>query len=214
MKTVYFSYDFSWDIILFSLDLTNLNRMKKLLFIDRDGTIVKEAAPPDYVLNTFDELEFYPEVFRYLGKIVRKLDYELVMVTNQDGLGTDFLPDAVFRKIHTKIIQAFENEGIVFSKVFIDDSFPDQNKPTRKPGIGMVLEYINNPDYDLTNSFMIGDRLTDVEFAKNLGAKGIFIDNDESLGANEINSKREELDPFIALQTTSWKEIYKFLKKH
>ena len=187
--------------------------MKKILFVDRDGTIVKEAAPPDYILNTLDELEFYPEVFRYLGKIVRKLDYELVMVTNQDGLGTDVLPDDVFWKIQNTIIKAFENEGTVFSEVFIDDSFPHENKPTRKPGIAMVTEYMNNPDYDLPNSFMIGDRLTDVEFAKNLGAKGIFIDTDEGLGANEISSKREELDSVIALQTTSWKEIYTFLKK-
>ena len=109
-------------------------------------------------------------------------------------------------------MKAFENEGIVFSKVFIDDSYPEDKKPTRKPGIEMVTEYINNPNYDLKNSFMIGDRLTDMEFAKNLGAKGIFINNDEALGATEINSKREELDNHITLQTTSWKEIYKFLK--
>ena len=187
--------------------------MKKILFIDRDGTIVQEAKAPDYVLDTFEELEFYPEVFRYLGKIARKMHYELVMVTNQDGLGTKFLPEATFWTIHNKIMKAFENEGIVFSKVFIDDSFPADNKPTRKPGIGMVTEYIDNPKYDLKNSFMIGDRLTDMEFAKNLGAKGIFINNDEALGATEINSKREELDKHIALQTTSWKEIYQFLKK-
>lgn len=186
--------------------------MKKILFIDRDGTIVNEAKAPDYILDTFEELEFYPEVFRYLGKIVRKLDYELVMVTNQDGLGTKVLPTDVFWNIHNKIMKAFENEGIVFSKVFIDDSYPEDKKPTRKPGIEMVTEYINNPNYDLKNSFMIGDRLTDMEFAKNLGAKGIFINNDEALGANEINSKREELDNHITLQTTSWKEIYKFLK--
>ncbi len=188
--------------------------MKKILFIDRDGTIVKEAAPPDYILNTLEELEFYPEVFRYLGKIVRKLDYELVMVTNQDGLGTQLLPNDIFWKIQNTIIKAFENEGIVFCKVFIDDSFPIENKPKRKPGIAMVTEYINNPNYDLSSSFMIGDRLTDVEFAKNLGAKGIFIDTDEELGAKEISSKREELNPCIALQTTSWKEIYSFLKKN
>lgn len=187
--------------------------MKKILFIDRDGTIVKEAKAPDYVLDTFEELEFYPEVFRYLGKIVRKMDFEIVMVTNQDGLGTKALPTETFWSIHNKIMKAFENEGIVFSKVFIDDSYPDDKKPTRKPGIGMVTEYINNPKYDLKKSFMIGDRLTDMEFAKNLNAKGIFINNDEALGATEINSKREELDAFIALQTTSWKEIYKFLNK-
>ena len=187
--------------------------MKKILFIDRDGTIVKEAKAPDYVLDSFEELEFYPEVFRYLGKIVRKLDFEIVMVTNQDGLGTKALPTETFWSIHNKIMKAFENEGIVFSKVFIDDSYPEDKKPTRKPGIGMVTEYINNPKYDLKKSFMIGDRLTDIEFAKNLNAKGIFINNDEALGATEINSKREELDAFIALQTTSWKKIYKFLNK-
>lgn len=187
--------------------------MKKILFIDRDGTIVKEAKAPDYVLDTFEELEYYPEVFRFLGKIARKLNYELVMVTNQDGLGTKVLPENVFWNIHNKILKAFENEGIVFSKVFIDDSYPEDKKPTRKPGIGMVLEYVNNPNYDLQHSFMIGDRLTDMEFAKNLGAKGIFINNDELLGATEISSKREELNPFIALQTSSWKEIYSFLKK-
>lgn len=187
--------------------------MKKILFIDRDGTIVKEAKAPDYVLDSFEELEFYPEVFRYLGKIVRKLDYEIVMVTNQDGLGTKALPTETFWNIHNKIMKAFENEGIVFSKVFIDDSYPEDKKPTRKPGIGMVTEYIDNPKYNLKKSFMIGDRLTDIEFAKNLGAKGVFINNDEALGATEINSKREELDAFIALQTTSWKKIYKFLNK-
>ena len=191
----------------------NKPESNKILFIDRDGTIVKEAKAPDYVLDTFEELEFYPEVFRYLGKIARNLNYELVMVTNQDGLGTKTLPTETFWNIHNKIMKAFENEGIVFTKVFIDDSYPEDKKPTRKPGIAMVTEYINNPKYNLANSFMIGDRLTDIEFAKNLGSKGIFINNDEDLGASEINSKREELDQTIALQTTSWKEIYQFLKK-
>ncbi len=186
--------------------------MKKILFIDRDGTIVKEAKAPDYVLDTFEELEFYPEVFRYLGKIARNLDYELVMVTNQDGLGTKVLPEITFWNIHNKILKAFKNEGIVFTKVFIDDSFPADKKPTRKPGIGMVTEYINNSEYDLANSFMIGDRLTDMEFAKNLGAKGIFINNDEILGATELNSKVEDLQKNIILQTISWKVIYEFLK--
>jgi imidazoleglycerol-phosphate dehydratase/histidinol-phosphatase len=186
---------------------------KKILFLDRDGTIVKEAKAPDYVLDTLEELEFYPEVFRYLGKIVRKYDYELVMVTNQDGLGTKALPTDVFWKIHNKIILAFQNEGIVFSKVFIDDSYPEQKKPTRKPGTAMLTEYINNPNYNLKNSIMIGDRLTDMELAKNLNCKGIFINTDEKLGANEINSKREELEDFIVLQTTSWKKIYQYFKK-
>lgn len=187
--------------------------MKKVLFIDRDGTIVKEALATDYVLDTFEELEFYPYVFRYLGKIARKLDYELVMVTNQDGLGTSKFPEEKFLPIHNKIIKSFENEGIFFSKVFIDRSYPEENLPTRKPGIAMIAEYINNPEYDLKNSFMIGDRLTDVEFAKNFGGKGIFIANDIKLGASEIKSKKAELQKYIALQTTSWKEIYRFLKK-
>jgi imidazoleglycerol-phosphate dehydratase/histidinol-phosphatase len=185
---------------------------KKILFIDRDGTIVKEAKAPDYILDTFEELEYYPNVFRYLGKIARKMEYEFVMVTNQDGLGTKTLPEDTFWNIHNKIIKAFENEGIFFKKVFIDDSFPEDHKPTRKPGIGMVTEYINNPNYDLSNSFMIGDRLTDMEFAKNLGIKGVFIDTDENLGSLEVNSKREELNNYIVLQTTSWKKIYSFLK--
>jgi imidazoleglycerol-phosphate dehydratase/histidinol-phosphatase len=187
--------------------------MKKILFVDRDGTIVKEAKPPDYVLDTFEELEFYPEVFRYLGKIMKKFDYELVMVTNQDGLGTAVLPEPIFLKIHNKIIKAFENEGIVFSKIFIDKTFPQENAPTRKPGIAMVKEYIDNPNYDLKKSIMIGDRFTDVEFAKNLGAKAIFINNDEKLGATELNFKREELNKSIVLETTSWEAIYKFIKK-
>lgn len=187
--------------------------MKKILFVDRDGTIVKEAKPPDYVLDTFEELEFYPEVFRYLGKIMRKFDYELVMVTNQDGLGTAVLPEAVFFNIHNKIIKAFDNEGIVFSKIFIDKTFPQANAPTRKPGIAMVTEYVDNSNYDLEKSIMIGDRLTDVEFAKNLGAKAIFINNDEKLGATELNFKREELNKSIVLETTSWQSIYKFIKK-
>jgi imidazoleglycerol-phosphate dehydratase/histidinol-phosphatase len=100
------------------------NSMKKVLFIDRDGTIVNEAKAPDYILDTLDELEFYPEVFRYLGKIARKMNYELVMVTNQDGLGTKVLPKTTFWSIHNKILKVFKNEGIIFSKVFIDDSFP------------------------------------------------------------------------------------------
>ena len=186
---------------------------KKVLFIDRDGTIVKEAKGPDYVLDSFEELEFYPEVFRYFGKIIRKFDYELVMVTNQDGLGTKALPKEIFWNIHNKIIKAFENEGIEFKKVFIDDSYPEDKKPTRKPGTAMLTEYINNPNYDLKNSIMIGDRLTDMELAKNLDCKGIFINTDELLGSNEINSKRADLDHYIILQTTSWKEIYRYFKK-
>nr|WP_314896742.1 bifunctional histidinol-phosphatase/imidazoleglycerol-phosphate dehydratase HisB [uncultured Flavobacterium sp.] len=184
--------------------------MKKILFIDRDGTMVLE--PSDYQLDSFEKLEFYPKAFQYLGKIALELDFELVMVTNQDGLGTDSHPEINFWPVHNLIMKAFENEGVVFKEVLIDKTFPHENAPTRKPAIGMLAKYIDNPDYDLENSFVIGDRITDVELAKNLGSKAIFINTDEALGSAEIASKREELDSVIALQTTDWKVIYEFLK--
>ena len=184
--------------------------MKKILFIDRDGTMVLE--PNDYQLDSFEKLEFYPNAFQYLGKIAKELDFELVMVTNQDGLGTASHPEENFWPVHNLVMKAFENEGVVFSEVLIDKTFPHENAPTRKPATGLLTKYIDNPAYDLQNSFVIGDRITDVELAKNLGAKGIFINTDEALGGDEIASKREELDSVIALQTTDWKTIYEFLK--
>lgn len=184
--------------------------MKKILFIDRDGTMVLE--PNDYQLDSFEKLEFYPKAFQYLGKIAAELDFELVMVTNQDGLGTDSHPEINFWPVHNLVMKAFENEGVVFSDVFIDKTFPHENVPTRKPGTAMLTKYINNPAYDLENSFVIGDRITDVELAKNLGSKAIFINTDEELGSDEISSKRYELEDVIALQTTEWKTIYEFLK--
>ena len=184
--------------------------MKKILFIDRDGTMVLE--PNDYQLDSFEKLEFYPKAFQYLGKIAAELDFELVMVTNQDGLGTDSHPEINFWPVHNLVMKAFENEGVVFSEVLIDKTFPHENAPTRKPAIGLLTKYINNPAYDLENSFVIGDRITDVELAKNLGSKAIFISTENELGSDEIASKREELDSFIALQTTEWKTIYEFLK--
>ena len=184
--------------------------MKKILFIDRDGTMVLE--PHDYQLDSFEKLEFYPNAFQYLGKIAKELDFELVMVTNQDGLGTASHPEENFWPVHNLVMKAFENEGVVFSDVLIDKTFPHENAPTRKPATGLLAKYIDNPAYDLQNSFVIGDRITDVELAKNLGAKGIFINTDEALGGDEIASKREELDSIIALQTTDWKTIYEFLK--
>ncbi|MDP2069004.1 MAG: bifunctional histidinol-phosphatase/imidazoleglycerol-phosphate dehydratase HisB [Lutibacter sp.] len=183
---------------------------QKVLFIDRDGTMVLE--PSDYQLDSFEKLEFYPKVFQYLGKIASELDFELVMVTNQDGLGTDSHPEVNFWPVHHLVMKAFENEGVVFKEVLIDKTFAYENAPTRKPATGLLTKYLNNPDYDLENSFVIGDRITDVELAKNLGAKAIFINADEALGSTEISSKREELDDFIVLQTTDWKTIYEFLK--
>jgi len=184
--------------------------MKKILFIDRDGTMVLE--PNDYQLDSFEKLEFYPNAFQYLAKIAQELDFELLMVTNQDGLGTDSHPEINFWPVHNFIMKSFENEGVVFKEVFIDKTFPYQNAPTRKPATGMLTQYIDNPEYDLANSFVIGDRITDVELAKNLGSKAIFIDTNEALGGDEISSKRGELDFVIALQTTDWKVIYEFLK--
>ncbi|MRX39979.1 bifunctional histidinol-phosphatase/imidazoleglycerol-phosphate dehydratase HisB [Flavobacterium sp. LC2016-23] len=184
--------------------------MKKVLFIDRDGTIVLE--PENYQLDALEKVEFYPKAFQYLAKIASELDYELAMVTNQDGLGTASFPEDTFWPTQNFILKAFENEGVLFDEIFIDRSFPADNAPTRKPRTGMLTKYLNNPEYDLENSFVLGDRLTDVELAKNLGAKAIFINDNDGIGSNEISLKREELDGTIVLQTMSWKEIYEFLK--
>ena len=183
--------------------------MKKILFIDRDGTLILE--PTDYQVDSFEKLEFYPEAFTYMAKIAKELDYELVMVTNQDGLGTDAHPEELFWPIQNFIVKAFENEGIKFEDIYIDKTFARENAPTRKPETGLLTKYINNSDYDLANSFVIGDRITDVKLAQNLGSKGIFIANNEALGAEEI-SDNKNLNDAIALKTTSWKAIYEFLK--
>lgn len=184
--------------------------MKKVLFIDRDGTIVLE--PENYQLDSLDKLEFYPKAFQYLAKIANELDYELAMVTNQDGLGTDSFPEDTFWPTQNFILKAFENEGVVFDEIFVDRTFPEENAPTRKPRTGMLTKYLNNPQYDLENSFVLGDRLTDVELAKNLGAKAIFMNNTDGAGSTEISSKREELNDTIVLQSMDWKKIYEFLK--
>ncbi|USD25032.1 bifunctional histidinol-phosphatase/imidazoleglycerol-phosphate dehydratase HisB [Flagellimonas marinaquae] len=182
---------------------------KKVLFIDRDGTIIKETV--DEQIDAFEKMIFYPKAFTYLGKIAKELDYELVMITNQDGLGTDIFPEDTFWPVHNFIMKSFENEGVVFDAVYIDKTFPKDNADTRKPGTGMLTSYFSE-EYDLENSFVIGDRLTDVELAKNLGAKGIFINDNTHLGTGEITVKREELDDFIALESNDWEKIYEFLK--
>ena len=181
--------------------------MKRVLFIDRDGTLALE--PEDCQLDTLEKLVFYPEVFTYLGKIAREMDYELVMVTNQDGLGTESFPEVDFWSCHNFLIKSFENEGVVFDNTLIDKSFPTDNAPTRKPRTGLLTQYTEGTDYDLSNSFVIGDRLTDMELAKNLGAKGLFLVNDETLGAEEA---RNDITDAIALNTKAWKDIYSFLK--
>ena len=181
--------------------------MKKILFIDRDGTLALE--PAGYQLDAFDKLEFYPEVFTYLGKIAKELAFELVMVTNQDGLGTDSFPEDTFWPVQDFLIQTFKNEGIEFTQVLIDKSLPEDHAPTRKPRTGMLEGYLNSNEYDLPNSYVIGDRLTDMELAKNLGCQGIFIDNDPQLGQEETSAQTALP---IVLATSAWKEIYTFLK--
>ncbi|MCS6819166.1 MAG: histidinol-phosphatase [Chitinophagales bacterium] len=186
--------------------------MKRVLFIDRDGTLILETD--DYKIDSFEKLVFYPEVFRWLGKIARLGRYELVMVTNQDGLGIpDYFPEERFWPVHNFILKTFAGEGINFSEVHIDRSFPHENLPTRKPNTGMLLKYFS-PDYDLNNSFVIGDRITDVLLAKNLGCKCFWLNDGRGLGASEIgNETAETLHSFIALETRSWKDIYHYLKE-
>ena len=183
--------------------------MKKLLFIDRDGTLVLE--PEDYQVDSFQKLKFYPQVFTYLSKIAKELDYELVMVTNQDGLGTASHPEENFWPIQNFIIETFESENVKFEDILIDKTFAKDNAPTRKPNTGLLTKYFDKDTYDLENSFVIGDRITDVKLAKNLNSKAIFINNDENLGADEI-LENDDLENVIALKTTSWKAIYEFLK--
>lgn len=185
---------------------------KKVLFIDRDGTIIMEP-PVTNQLDAFSKLEFYPNVFEYLSKIVKELDYELVMVTNQDGLGTDAFPEEAFWPIQNFVVKTFAEQGIVFSEIFIDRTFPHENKSTRKPGTGMLTQYFEKERYDLGNSFVIGDRLTDVELAKNLGAKAFFINNFQELGTSEVTVSQEELKEVIVLETQKWEDIYNYLKQ-
>ncbi|MEO7990238.1 MAG: bifunctional histidinol-phosphatase/imidazoleglycerol-phosphate dehydratase HisB [Chryseolinea sp.] len=178
--------------------------MKKVLFIDRDGTLILE--PADEQIDSLEKLEFYPGVFTWLSKIASETDYELVMVTNQDGLGTDRFPENTFWPAHNKMMKAFENENIKFAQVLIDKSFPHENKPTRKPGIGMLNEFLSGK-YDLKNSYVIGDRLTDIELAKNLDSQGILINN----GSLAEKVKEKSLEQFCKLTTTDWKDIYQLV---
>lgn len=183
--------------------------MKKVLFIDRDGTLIKE--PEDEQIDSIEKLTFYPKSIIYLSKIAKELDYELVMITNQDGLGTEFFPEETFWPAHNFIIKTFYNEGVHFEEQFIDRSFAKDNSPDRKPNTGLLTKYFTQ-EYDLHNSVVIGDRLTDVELAKNLNAKAIFINNHSYLGHEEITLKRQELEKFIILETNDWQKIYEQLK--
>ncbi|WP_445382225.1 bifunctional histidinol-phosphatase/imidazoleglycerol-phosphate dehydratase HisB [Robiginitalea sp. IMCC43444] len=184
-------------------------KAKKVLFIDRDGTLIRE--PEDQQIDSFEKLEFYPEVFRFLGRIAREMEYELVMVTNQDGLGTDSFPEEQFWPVQQFIIDSFHNEGVNFKDVFIDKTFPHQGADTRKPGTGMLQEYLTDA-YDMAGSYVIGDRLTDMELAKNLGARGLFINNNEGLGLDELAHSPDALSDVIDWEGSSWEGLYTFLK--
>jgi len=183
--------------------------MRKVLFIDRDGTLIKE--PHDEQIDSFEKLVFYPKALFYLSKIADELDYDLVMVTNQDGLGTDAYPENDFWPTHNFMLKTFENEGVVFKEQIIDRSFPEENLPNRKPRTGLMTKYFSE-EYDLKKSFVIGDRLTDMELAKNLNAKGIFINDDTHFGTDEVSVDHKKLDDFIVLETNEWERIYEFLK--
>lgn len=180
---------------------------QKVLFVDRDGVIIKEDAN-DPQIDSIEKLSFVPQVFKWLGKIADEREYELVMVTNQDGMSTESFPAEKFWPIQNLIIATLAGEGIHFKEVHIDSSMPHENKPTRKPGVGMLTKYFSD-EYDLPNSFVIGDRISDLQLAKNLGAKGILF---KDLSKPQL-SVNEQLKPTCALETHSWAEVYAYLKK-
>ena len=185
--------------------------MKKILFLDRDGTLILE--PADYQVDHIDKLNFYPGVFRWLGRIARELDYELVLVTNQDGLGTESYPEENFWPTHNAMLRALKAEGIEFTEQIIDRTFAADNQPTRKPGTALLQHYLDDPEVDLARSYVVGDRITDMQLAANLGSRGIWIDLDPALGAEELaGDAGEQLARTIALRSTDWEEIYRHLR--
>ncbi|MEN5434650.1 bifunctional histidinol-phosphatase/imidazoleglycerol-phosphate dehydratase HisB [Sphingobacterium faecium] len=183
------------------------NQLKRVLFIDRDGTLILE--PEDQQIDSFAKLKFYPGALQYLPRIAKELDFDLVLVSNQDGLGTDVHPEENFWPVHQFILDTFAAEGVVFSKEHIDRTFPHENAATRKPGIGMLLDYFDPSQYNLAQSFVIGDRVNDVKLAQNLGAKAIWLRNNDDLGVLENVQIDAEA---IGLETTDWKSIYEYLK--
>ena len=185
---------------------------QKILFIDRDGTLIKE--PADEQIDSFEKLEFYPGMLQYLPKIAAELEFELVMVTNQDGLGTASFPENTFWPVQNFILKTLKNEGIVFSNICIDRTFPADNAPTRKPGTGLLTQYFDTEKYDLKQSFTIGDRKNDVLLGYNLGAKAIWLNDNPGLSDQEFSGQDEadRIKRTVALETTDWEKIYEFLK--
>src|SRR5690606_17286557 len=184
-----------------------LDFMKRVVFIDRDGTLIVE--PEDEQIDSFAKLKFYPGAVQYLPRIANELDFELILVSNQDGLGTASHPEENFWPVHHFIVDTFVGEGVRFVKEHIERTFPHEKAPTRKPGIGMLNEYFDGTQYNLAESFVIGDRINDVKLAENLGAKAIWLRNNDELGqAENLNIQSGS----VALETTDWKSIYEFLK--
>jgi len=188
-----------------------MSNLQKVLFIDRDGTLILET--PDEQIDSFAKLTFYPGALRYLPKIATELGYELVMVTNQDGLGTASYPEDTFWPVQNFVLKTFANEGVNFSNICVDRTFPAENAPTRKPGTGMLTQYFDTEKYDLKNSFTIGDRKNDVLLAHNLGAKAIWLNDGSNMGGTEFKDHEEEIvNSTAVLQTTDWQKVYEFLK--
>ena len=181
--------------------------MKKILFIDRDGTLINE--PKDFQVDSFEKLEFKASVLKYLSKISEELDFDLVMVTNQDGLGTKSFPEKDFWPVQNFIIKTLENEGIYFKDILIDRTFPDENANTRKPNIGLIEKYLVDKNINIDESFVIGDRITDLKFAQNIGCKGILINDLKTIDHLKSGINIDE-DSMFSFQ--DWKSIYNFLK--
>ncbi len=183
--------------------------MKKLLILDRDGTIIRE--PEDEQIDSFEKLEFYPKAISVLSDISRLNEFEFIMITNQDGLGTDAFPEEDFWPVQNFIVKTLENEGIMFKDILIDRTFPHEEAETRKPRTGLLKPYLDG-DYNLKESIVIGDRLTDIELAKNIGSQGIYINNNSGLGDDELSESQSELKKYIQLETQSWEDIYDFIR--
>lgn len=185
--------------------------MKKVLFIDRDGTLIQEA-PPTFQIDRLEKLRFYPGAIQGMARISREFDFELVMVSNQDGLGTPSFPTHDFQPIHDHILQTFEGEGVRFDEVLIDPSLPAERSPNRKPGIGMLKKYLDVSMYDIAGSYVIGDRHTDIQLAANLGCSCIVVNNPQGVGVIAIDQLEKQLQDAVVLVTTSWEDIHLFLK--
>ena len=183
--------------------------MKKVLFIDRDGTLIIEPKD-DPQIDAFEKVSFYPKAIATMAQIAKLNAFELVMVSNQDGLGTDSFPEETFWPVQNFIVDTFKSEGVEFSEIVLDRTFASDNAPTRKPGTALLTKYMDTTVYDLENSYVIGDRITDVALAKNLGCKAIYINSGNQLGIEEVTTYGD-LNPTIALESTDWSKIYAFL---